>query len=85
MELLAGMNNNVSSADCRGSEYAERLQRLADDPDQRERMSEAALKRVAALGGWDAYGERMVSVLTELVDGPGALRSRQEQPMDDVL
>ena len=32
-------------------------------------MSQAALRRVAALGGWDAYGERMVSVLTEMVDG----------------
>lgn len=45
----------------------EKLELLADEPDKRERMSEAALKRVTELGGWDAYGERMVSVLTELL------------------
>ncbi len=52
---------------------AERLQMLADDPERRERMSEAALKRVAVLGGWDAYGERVASVLAELTGGPTAL------------
>lgn len=49
---------------------AERLQQLADDPDRRDGMSEAALRRVDELGGWDAYGERMASVLTEMVEGP---------------
>lgn len=44
----------------------EKLQRLADDPDLRNRMSTSALSRVKSLGGWDAYGERMYSVFFEL-------------------
>ncbi|HMN15794.1 MAG TPA: glycosyltransferase, partial [Bellilinea sp.] len=35
-----------------------RLEQLAQDPTLRERMSEAALTRVASIGGWDDYGER---------------------------
>jgi alpha-maltose-1-phosphate synthase len=45
---------------------ADRLQRLADDPALRARMSEAALARVATLGGADRYGDCMVSVLAGL-------------------
>jgi glycosyltransferase involved in cell wall biosynthesis len=45
---------------------AERLQQLADDPDLRARMSEAALRRVASLGGWDSYGDRWEALLHEL-------------------
>lgn len=48
---------------------AERLELLADDPGRRERMSEAALRRISFFGGWDAYGDRIVTVLTELVAG----------------
>lgn len=36
---------------------ADRLQQLADQPELRERMGQAALARVQALGGWDAYGD----------------------------
>lgn len=36
---------------------ADRLQQLADQPDLRERMGQAALVRVQQLGGWDAYGQ----------------------------
>ncbi|GAB4355470.1 MAG: hypothetical protein Kow006_21820 [Gammaproteobacteria bacterium] len=46
---------------------AEKLQLLADDPDRRVAMSEAALRRVAEIGGWNAYGERMAAVLREPV------------------
>jgi glycosyltransferase involved in cell wall biosynthesis len=53
---------------------ADRLQLLADDPKRRELMSEAALRRISSLGGWDDYGDRMVAVLTELVRGQGVSR-----------
>lgn len=46
---------------------ADRLQRLADDFELRERMSLAAFERVKSLGGWDQYGERMYEVFTESV------------------
>jgi len=46
---------------------AERLRLLADDPLRRKRMSEAALKRIAMLGGWDDYGAGIAEVLTGLV------------------
>ena len=44
----------------------ERMQLLADDPALQQRMSEAALKRVAALGGWTDYGDRWESLLSRL-------------------
>ena len=40
---------------------AERIARLLSRPDDREMMAQAALKRVAAIGGWDTYGQRAVS------------------------
>jgi alpha-maltose-1-phosphate synthase len=46
---------------------ADRLQLLAEDPVRREEMSEAALQRVKALGGWNQYGDAMVTTLRELV------------------
>jgi glycosyltransferase involved in cell wall biosynthesis len=42
---------------------ADRLQQLADQPELRERMGQAALARVQKLGGWDAYGDAWASVL----------------------
>lgn len=45
---------------------AEKLQMLADDPDLRQRMSEAALRRVQFLGGWDDYGDKWERLLLEL-------------------
>lgn len=44
----------------------QRLQALADDPDLRARMSQAAVARVRAIGGWDTYGDRAVSIYREL-------------------
>ncbi len=44
----------------------ERLQRMADDPDLRQRMSEAALLRVQHLGGWRTYGDRWEQLLLRL-------------------
>ncbi|MBS1822238.1 MAG: glycosyltransferase [Acidobacteria bacterium] len=45
----------------------DRMQQLADDPAQQQRMSEAALKRVQLLGGWKDYGDRWEQLLTELI------------------
>lgn len=44
-------------------ELLSRLEQLAQDGALRERMSQAALARVGAIGGWDAYGERWVQKL----------------------
>jgi glycosyltransferase involved in cell wall biosynthesis len=44
-----------------------RIQQIADDPPLRQRMSEAALRRVRHLGGWQEYGDRWVSLLEKLV------------------
>jgi glycosyltransferase involved in cell wall biosynthesis len=46
---------------------ADRLQDLADSPDLRFRMSEAALRRVKTIGGWDQYGETMFGIFSEAV------------------
>lgn len=46
---------------------ADRLQLLAEEPGRREDMSEAALERVKALGGWNQYGDDMVALVRELV------------------
>ncbi|MGR8998175.1 MAG: glycosyltransferase [Gammaproteobacteria bacterium] len=46
---------------------ADRLQLLADDLHRRATMSEAALQRVKALGGWTEYGNQMVHVMKDLV------------------
>jgi alpha-maltose-1-phosphate synthase len=44
----------------------DRMQQLADDPTLQTRMSEAALRRVRLLGGWDDYGDRWETLLTQL-------------------
>lgn len=44
----------------------DRMQRFADDPSLRERMSTAALQRVQKLGGWTTYGDRWETLLREL-------------------
>ena len=52
------------------SALVERLQQLADDPDLRARMSEAALRRVASLGGWNSYGDQWDRLLHTLTGKP---------------
>src|ERR1700722_2189055 len=47
---------------------AQRLQQLADDQDLRQSMSDAALKRVQSIGGWDRYGDTTFKVFSELVN-----------------
>jgi glycosyltransferase involved in cell wall biosynthesis len=46
---------------------AEKLSLLAGNPELRDRLSEAGLKRVKQIGGWDAYGDEMVSLVTRLL------------------
>ena len=40
-----------------------RLQQLADDNSLRERMSQAAIKRVQSMGGWDQYGDEIANIV----------------------
>ena len=49
---------------------ARKLQTLADDLGLQQRMSEAALKRVRFLGGWNDYGDRWERLLYELTGAP---------------
>ena len=42
------------------------LQKLADDPSLRARLSAAALQRVAWLGGWNRYGQVVLDVFRSL-------------------
>jgi len=44
----------------------DRLQRLADDPDLRDRMSTAASIRVGQLGGWTHYGDLWENLLCQI-------------------
>jgi glycosyltransferase involved in cell wall biosynthesis len=46
---------------------AERLQHMADNPDERAAMGERALAKVQGLGGWHAYGENAMAVYKEAV------------------
>ncbi len=48
------------------AEICDRFTRLAEDPDIRQRMSEAALMRIRSLGGWDDYGRRIAAFLKDL-------------------
>ncbi|MGC4062604.1 MAG: glycosyltransferase family 4 protein [Aquabacterium sp.] len=45
----------------------EKLQYLADHPDERARMSAAALQRVTQAGGWRDYGNRAMDIYRSLV------------------
>jgi glycosyltransferase involved in cell wall biosynthesis len=45
---------------------ADKMQSLIDDPVLHSRMREAALARVAALGGWSDYGDRWEALLQRL-------------------
>jgi alpha-maltose-1-phosphate synthase len=45
----------------------EKLEALAQDPALQQRMSEAGLRRVREMGGWDRYGDLWESLLLSLV------------------
>ena len=42
------------------------LERLCQNPGERERMGAAAMTRVKSLGGWDDYGEAFASLCCKL-------------------
>jgi len=44
---------------------AERLQQLADNPEQQKAMGQRALARVQAFGGWREYGEKAMAIYAE--------------------
>lgn len=46
---------------------AERLQRLADYPEERAAMSIKALNKIQDIGGWNAYGEQAMSIYQEVL------------------
>ncbi len=46
---------------------ADRMQRLADNPDLQRSMRAAALQRVHTIGGWTEYGDRWERLLDHLV------------------
>lgn len=50
---------------------ADRLVRLHDDPALRSAMSEAALARVQAIGGWDSYGRAQIALFAALARARG--------------
>jgi alpha-maltose-1-phosphate synthase len=45
----------------------ERLQQLADNPEQRAAMGKRALARVQTLGGWNNYGEKAIAIYAEVL------------------
>lgn len=47
----------------------ERLELLASDEDMRACMGERGLLRVRGLGGWDAYGNKMMTLFEQLLAG----------------
>ena len=54
----------------------QRMQQIADDPALQSKMSEAALLRVRALGGWSEYGDQWEAFLQELIADRPSLSSR---------
>ena len=59
------------------SKIADRLQLLADEPSRRVNMGGAALRRVESIGGWDAYGSTMASVIQNLLQRKEQNQSRK--------
>ena len=47
---------------------AERLQHLADNPEERAAMGRQALERVQSIGGWRDYGEKAMAIYRELLE-----------------
>ncbi len=45
----------------------EKILYLYENPDVREQMGQAALKKVQSLGGWDEHGRQTIQALKELV------------------
>jgi glycosyltransferase involved in cell wall biosynthesis len=46
---------------------AERLQQLADQPQERAIMGQRALKRVRRMGGWQDFGQKAMTIYEEIL------------------
>jgi len=51
---------------------AEKLQYLADHPQERNAMAQSALQRVKQAGGWTQYGDQAASFYASLAGGARA-------------
>ncbi|MDA1330649.1 MAG: glycosyltransferase family 4 protein [Chloroflexi bacterium] len=60
---------------------AERIAQLLSRPDDREMMAQAALKRVAAIGGWDSYGHKVLSAYASGLISRVAIGQRANRAM----
>lgn len=60
---------------------AQRLQLLAESPELRLRMSEAALQRVKSIGGWTQYGESMHQAFSQLIARKQYSTQRQQHEL----
>ena len=60
---------------------AERIAQLLSRPDDREMMAQAALKRVAAIGGWDSYGHKVLSAYASGLISKAAIGQRANRAM----
>ena len=66
--ITDGVEGNI--VPIRAPDYiAERLQRLADDPDLQKQMSRSAALKARAIGGWRDYGTAMVATYESLLGG----------------
>src|SRR3989344_4075705 len=60
---------------------AERIAQWLSRPDDREMMAQAALKRVAAIGGWDSYGHKVLSAYASGLISKAAIGQRANRAM----
>jgi starch synthase len=52
---------------CDVDALAERLQHLADHPDERAAMARKAIAKIRGLGGWRAYGDNAMAIYKEVI------------------
>mgnify|MGYP001617212124 CR=1 FL=1 len=60
---------------------AERIAQLLSRPDDWEMMAQAALKRVAAIGGWDSYRHKVLSAYASGLISKVAIGQRANRAM----
>ncbi|TWT74451.1 D-inositol 3-phosphate glycosyltransferase [Posidoniimonas polymericola] len=62
--------------DASAKQYADEIERLADNPDQYRAMSEAALERARTTLNWPAFGRRAIEVIRDVVENQAERRPR---------
>ncbi|WP_161494599.1 glycosyltransferase family 4 protein [Caulobacter sp. B11] len=63
--------------------FADRLQRLADDPNLQGRMARAARMRMTTLRGWGAYGDQMISLYKQILERKSTNSARAAERLSD--